>query len=82
VSRRSTRADSASSIHQSTIYSGHGRGRGRDFGRGRGSFGAGRNVPFGRLNASDKGPGHCTHCGRNNNISEKCWTKFGRPEWA
>jgi len=22
------------------------------------------------------------HCGRNNHISEKCWEKFDRPEWA
>jgi len=61
---------------------GRGRGRGRDFGGGRGSFGAGRNIPVGQLNASDNGSRHCTHCGRNNNISEKCWMKFGRPEWT
>jgi len=64
------------------MYSGRGRGRGRDFGGGRGSFGAGRNVLFGRLNVSDKRLRHCTHCGRNNYISKKCWTKFGRLEWA
>ena len=29
-----------------------------------------------------KRPRHCTHCGRNNYIFEKYWTKFGRPEWA
>jgi len=22
------------------------------------------------------------HCGRSNYISEKCWEKFGRPEWV
>ena len=40
------------------------------------------NFSGGRLNASEKGLRHCMHCGRNNHISEKCWTKFGRPEWA
>jgi len=84
----STGADvsSASSIDQSAMYigrgGGRGRGRERDFGGGRGSFGAGHNVFIGRLHASDKGPRHCTHCGRNNHISEKCWIKFDRPEWA
>jgi len=75
---------SASSMDLSAMYSGRGRGRGRrcHFGGGRGSFDAGRNVPGRRLNASDKGSRHCTHCGRNNHISEKCWTKFGRSEWA
>ena len=81
-----TNVSSASSMDQSTLYSGRGRGRDRgrerDFGGGRSSFGAGHNVSGGRLNASDKGPRHCTHCGRNNHISKKCWTKFGQPEWA
>jgi len=76
---------SASFVDQSVMYSGRGRGRirgrGCDFG-GHGSFGAGRNVPGGQLNMSDKGSRHCTHCGQNNHSSEKCWTKFGRPEWA
>ena len=77
-------ASSASSIDQFVMYSGRGRGRGRghDFRGGRGSFGVGHNVPVGRLNASDKGPRRCTHCGRNNRISEKCWMKFGQLEWA
>ena len=68
-------------MNQSVMYSGRGRGRGRrrDFGGGRGSFSVGRNVPGGRLNVSDKGS---RHCGRNIHISEKCWTKFGRPKWA
>jgi len=58
--RVSTGSDvsSASSMDQSAMYSGCGRGlgrgRGRDFGGGYSSFGAGRNVPGGRLNASDK----------------------------
>ena len=75
---------SASSIDQSFMYSRRGRGRdhgrGQDFGGGRGLFGAGRNVPDRRLNMFDKGLRHCTRCGRNNHIFEKCWTKFGRPE--
>jgi len=29
-----------------------------------------------------KGPQQCRHCGRSNHISEKCWEKFGRLEWA
>jgi len=39
-------------MNQSVMYSGRGRGRGRrrDFGGGRDSFSAGRNVPGGRLN--------------------------------
>ena len=40
------------------------------------------NFSGGRLNASEKGLRHCMHCGQNNHISEKCWMKFGRPEWA
>ena len=83
----STGADvsSASSIDQSAMYSGRGRGRGHGGGatfRGGGSFGARDNVPGGQLNLSDKGPRHCTHYDQNNHIFEKCWTKFGRPEWA
>jgi len=75
---------SASSINQSAMYFGRGRGGGRGRGDlgGCGSFGAGRNVPVERLNASNKGPRHCKHCGQNNHIFEKYWTKFGRPEWT
>jgi len=29
-----------------------------------------------------RGPRQCKHCARNNHISEKCWEKFGCPEWA
>jgi len=57
---------------------GRGPSRGLDFGGGCGSFDAGGNAHVGRLNASDKGPRHYTHCGQNNHISEKCWTKFDR----
>jgi len=77
VTHVSTGADVSStlSIDESTIYSIRGRGRGRghdhDFGGRHGSFGAGCNFSSGRLNASDKGPRHCTHCGRNNYIFEK-----------
>ena len=67
--RVSTGSDvsSASSMDQSAMYSGCGRGcghgRGRDFGGGHGSFGTGHNVPSGRLRAFAKGPRQCTHCG-------------------
>ena len=60
------------------MVSGCGRGRGRVFGgRGREFIGGGRDLYGGRQSASEKGP-----CGRSNHISEKCWKKFGRPEWA
>jgi len=87
VIHASTGADvsSASSIEQSIMYSGHGRGRDsgrdRDFG-GHGSFGAERCFTGSRQSAPDKKPRHCTHCGWSNHISEKCWEKFDRPEWA
>jgi len=70
---------SAPSIEESVIISGRGRVRGRncDFGgRGHGS------LEVDVESASEKGPWQCRHCGRNNHISEKCWEKFGRPEWA
>ena len=60
---------------------GSGRGRGRDFVGGRGSFGGGRGSYSGRQTVGDKGFRKCKHCGRNN-ISEKYWEKFDRPEWA
>ena len=73
-------------IYSSVMYSercrGRGHGREHDFGGGHGSFGAGHKFFGGRLNASDKGPRHCTHCGQNNHISDKYWMKFGRSEWA
>ena len=60
----STGADvsSASSIDQSVMYSGRGRGRsrGRDYG-GHGLFGARRSFLSGRQSAHDKGPRHCKH---------------------
>ena len=31
---------------------------------------------------SDKRPYQCSHWGRNNHVSEKCWMKFEKPEWA
>ena len=66
------------------MYSGHGIGRGHDHdsGGGCGSFGSGRSFTGGRYSTPDKGPRHCKHCGQSNHISEKCWEKFGRPEWA
>ena len=44
-------------------------GRGRGQGRGRGR---GRGF-HDRL---------CDHCGRSNHESDKCWKKFGKPDWA
>ena len=58
---------------------GRGRGCGSDFdGRGRGFVGDGCGSYGGRQSASEKGPRQCRH----NHIFEKCWKKFGRPEWA
>ena len=31
---------------------------------------------------SEKAPQQCRHCQRSNHISEKCWKKFSRFEWA
>ena len=74
------------SIEQSAIASGCGRGcdcgRGRDFVEGRGSFGGDHHSNGGKQTVGDKGPIQCKYCGRNNHISEKCWEKFGRREWA
>ncbi|XP_020243477.1 uncharacterized protein LOC109821726 [Asparagus officinalis] len=74
-----TTTPSPPTMDQSAMFSnrgkGRGRGRGRDSGGGRGSFG-------GRQGESDKGSRQCGHCGRTNHISEKCWEKFGRPQWA
>ena len=47
---------------------GHGRGHGHDSGGGRGY--------------GDKGPCQCTHYGRMNYMSDKCWDKFEKSEWA
>jgi len=70
--RVSTGADvsSTSSIEQSAMYSGRGRGRGRDFG--------GHSLTGGRRSALDKGLKHCKHYGRSSHIAEKCWEKFGQ----
>ncbi|XP_020266951.1 uncharacterized protein LOC109842493 [Asparagus officinalis] len=74
-----TTAPSPPTIDQSAIFSGRGRGHGRGHGRdsegGCGSFG-------GRPCESDKRSRQYGHCGRTNHISEKCWEKFGRPQWA
>ncbi|XP_020260332.1 uncharacterized protein LOC109836748 isoform X2 [Asparagus officinalis] len=74
-----TTTPSPPTMDQSVMFSnrgkGRGRGRGRDSGGGRGSFG-------GRQGESDKGSRQCGHYGRINHISEKCWEKFGRPQWA
>jgi len=82
----STEADvtTAPSIEHSAMASGRGRGRGRehDFIGGRDLFGGHRGSYGGRQTVGDKGLRQCKHCGRNNHISEKCWEKFGRPEWA
>ncbi|PIN01521.1 hypothetical protein CDL12_25970 [Handroanthus impetiginosus] len=36
----------------------------------------------GRSSTESKGTRYCTYCGRTNHISEKCWVKFGKPDWA
>ena len=46
---------------------GRGRGRGRDSG--------------GRHNAR-RGNFKCDHCEGMNHSSDRCWTKFGKPDWA
>ena len=57
--------------------------RGRDFrGRGHGFVRGVCGSYGGRQSASEKGPLQCRHCGRSNYISERCWEKFGRPEWV
>ena len=61
---------------------GHGRGRGPDFGRGRGFVGGERGSYGGRQSTFEKGPRQCRQCEPINHIFEKCWEKFGRPEWA
>ena len=85
VMRVSTDADvfPAPSVEHSVMISrrGRGRSRGHDFG-GHGSFEGGRGSYGGRQSGRDKGPRQCKYCRRNNHISEKCWGKFGRPEWA
>ncbi|KAG8373563.1 hypothetical protein BUALT_Bualt11G0037500 [Buddleja alternifolia] len=35
-----------------------------------------------RGRALDSGKEKCAHCGRTNHPSDKCWKKFGKPEWA
>ncbi|KAG6385467.1 hypothetical protein SASPL_154302 [Salvia splendens] len=51
--------------------------------RGRGSYGG-----CGRGQGRGRGPGRgfhdrlCDHCGRSNHESDKCWKKFGKPDWA
>ena len=65
------------------MISGRDRSRDRDFeGRGRGSVGRERGSYGGRQSTSEKGSRQCRHCERGNHISEKCWKKFGRLEWA
>jgi len=73
---------STSSIEQSAMIFGRGRGRDRNFGgarrgsvRERGSYGD-------RQNAPEKGLRQCRNCERSNHIFAKCWKKFGRPKWA
>ena len=70
-------------IEQSVIVSGRDGGRGRDheFG-GRDSFEGDCGSYGGRHNIIDKGPRQCKHCRKNNYISEKCYEKFGHPEWG
>ena len=76
---------SALSIEQSAMVSRRSKGRGRDRvfgGRGRGSVRGGRGSYGGRQSASKKGSRQFRYCGRSNHISEMCWKKFNRPEWA
>ena len=54
--------------------------RGHDGGGGRGC-GRGHNLGGG-CRLGDNGPCHCVHCGKNNQTSDKCWDKFGKPKWA
>ena len=57
-----------------TLFEGLGRDKGRGPGRDRNSLG--------EHGYGDNGSRHCAHYGRNNHISDKCWDKFGKPEWA
>ncbi|XP_020258205.1 uncharacterized protein LOC109834580 [Asparagus officinalis] len=68
-------------MDQSAMFSNRGKGRGRGRDRGRDS-GGGRGFFGGRQGESDKDSRQCGHCGRTNHISEKCWEKFGCPQWA
>ena len=84
IMRVSTGSDisSASSIEQSVVISGCGRGHGRDFeGQERGSV-RGCGSYGGRQSASEISPRQCKHCMRGNHISKKYWEKFDRSEWA
>jgi len=56
------------------VVEGYGRGGGHDCGRGRDSEGG--------CGCRDKGPRHRALCVRNSHTSNKCWDKFGKPEWA
>ncbi|XP_020255709.1 uncharacterized protein LOC109832716 [Asparagus officinalis] len=76
-----TSAPSLSSLDQSAMFSSRDRGRDRGHGRGRDSVG-GRGSFSRRHDNSDRGSRQCGHYGRTNHISEKCWEKFGRPQWA
>ncbi|KAH6798462.1 hypothetical protein C2S51_034946 [Perilla frutescens var. frutescens] len=51
------------------------------FARGRGSF-RGRSRGRGRGTHTTPGDRSCVYCGRSNHVSEKCWAKFGKPDWA
>jgi len=61
---------------------------GRDRGRGHGcDFGLRTWIRWRWMwilwkSVSEKGPQQCRHYERSNHISEKCWEKFGCPEWA
>lgn len=35
-----------------------------------------------RTSESNWGNKHCVHCGRSNQMSEKYWAKFEKPEWT
>ena len=48
---------------------------GRSHGRGRTSWG-------GRISVDNLGNRRCEHCGRSNHMSDKCWVKFSKLEWA
>ncbi|KAG6410313.1 hypothetical protein SASPL_128371 [Salvia splendens] len=51
--------------------------------RGRGSYGGrGRGQGRGRGRGRGFHDRLCDHCGRSNHESDKCWKKFGKPDWA
>ncbi|KAF9625905.1 hypothetical protein IFM89_027682 [Coptis chinensis] len=66
------------------ISSGFRGGRGNGSGSVRGDRGGGRGSKRGGGRGGRGNLGHlkCTFCGRTNHLEDRCWKKYGKPEWA